>query len=125
MQRSSSLLIVSIGVLLGGCARSSPVVFVDLDQVLLQSNPPKVGVPVAPSPPEPRPAISATVMGSRALALADPANTPRQSVQEMFRAGQTAALDQLLARLKEINKGIVNDFAIKVGTTRRALPLLR
>jgi len=35
----------------------------------------------------------------------------------MFRAGQTAALDQLLARLKEINKGIVNDFAIKQNTS--------
>lgn len=73
--------------------------------------------PAVPSPPAPRPALTATVLGLKAISLSDPANTPKQTIHEMFLAGQAKAQADLLARLREVNKDAVREFQLQQETS--------
>jgi len=95
------------------CHRSPNPVYVDLD--LIQSTESRLAPskhPV-PNPPAARPALTATVLGLKAISLSDPSNRPKQTIHEMFLAGQAKAQADLLSRLKEVNKGAVREFQLQ------------
>lgn len=118
MRRSSYHWFLAAGALLAGCAKHHDSVFVDLDAVLAQEQQrPAPFENSIPKPPLARPALTATVLGLRAVAIEDPANAPKQSIQEAFKAGQASALADLLTRLRELNKEAVQEFRFQQETS--------
>jgi hypothetical protein len=86
---------------------------VDLDQVLSQEHHVAMAPPVIPAPPQARPALTATVLGLKAISLTDPSNTPKQTIQEMYQAGEAKAQADLLGRLRELNRDAVQEFRLQ------------
>ena len=113
MRKNSVAFVVVAFLPLVGCNRPSRTVYVDIDAVLAADKPATPTQFTPPSPPLTRPALSEKIVGSSAVAIVDPANAPRQSVQAMFEAGQRNALASLLVRLQELNKGALLEFRAK------------
>jgi len=112
MQRNSPIPVLICAAILAGCNRSSSSVYVDVEQVLRQENAPWAAVPL-PSPPPTRPVLTETAPGEPATLIEDPANTPKQSVQEMFQAEQASALADLQRRLRQFYHGEVEKFKLE------------
>ncbi len=103
MRRSSACALAAASVLLGACGRPSRVVFVDLDAIANKQGMPLAEVNI-PAPPPPRQAYTRSVFGFAPKILPDPGSAPQQNVEEMFKAAQAKAQNQLLQSLRELNQ---------------------
>ena len=112
MLRNRRIPVLICVAILGGCNHSSNSVYVDVDQVLGQESAPLAAEPL-PNPPPTRPALTETAPGAPATLIDDPANAPKQSVQEMFQAEQATALADLQRRLRQFYHGEVEKFKLE------------
>lgn len=113
MQRNSLAVITCASFLLAGCNQAQTPVYVDLDSILKQEKlVPPVATPI-PKPPPTRPFLVETVPGAPAVAIQDPANAPKQNVQEMFQAEQAKAFSELQRRLRQFYQGEIQSFTLQ------------
>ena len=113
MQRNSPIVIALLSCLLVGCNQAKTPVYVDLDSIISHE---KIVAPVdipIPKPPSTRPFLVETVPGAPALSIQDPANAPKQNVQEMFEAEQAKAFSELQRRLRQFYQGEIQSFTLQ------------